>query len=167
VVGLQVITWIDHPGCRLEPFGCVVSGTDLPSGDLSDIRPWSVRVTPGPITSYAPGVGPFLRYSLLRLVILVGAVALFRLLGAGVLTAVVLGVVTSAALSYLFLGRSRDAVVARMVVWSQARRPRRSRFARGVAEDTAAEDAATPGPATGDAATPGPAAGDAGGGAAS
>lgn len=85
-------------------------------------------------------------YTLLRLAVLVAAFLVVWWAGAEPLLAGVVAVVVASAVSYLFLRKQRDATTA----WIAARAERRKAhqapqgaFARGVAADEAAEDAAT------------------------
>ncbi|WP_245534429.1 DUF4229 domain-containing protein [Xylanimonas cellulosilytica] len=88
---------------------------------------------------------PLVVYTLLRLVVLVAAFFVILWAGAQPLVAGVLAVVVASAVSYLFLRRQRDATavwIAQRVERRKGATPRRG-FARTVAEDEAAEDAAT------------------------
>jgi hypothetical protein len=80
-------------------------------------------------------VGPFVRYSLLRLTLLAAVLGVLFLLGARGLLLVLLAVVISAALSYVLLAGPREAFVQRMIERSEAR-------ARRVDPDADAEDTA-------------------------
>ncbi|GAB2451394.1 DUF4229 domain-containing protein [Xylanimonas ulmi] len=87
---------------------------------------------------------PFLLYSLYRVVVLLAAFGLLLLLGAHPVVAGVLAILIASAVAYLFLRRQRDAATAWLAARAQARKERRApgRFARAVAQDEAAEDAA-------------------------
>lgn len=93
--------------------------------------------------TYAVRMGPFLRYTALRLIVLVGVGALLWAVGLRYLLWAVLTVLLAAAVSYLLLSGPRDALLARL----ERSRPapadedaprRRAR----PDEDSAAEDAA-------------------------
>jgi hypothetical protein len=92
---------------------------------------------------------PVVKYMLARLVLFVLAVTVLGLLGAGRELALVVGLLISALLSYVLLGRLRDASSAVIIERVRARRERR-RAAR-VDEDALYEDALV------DAQTDGPA----------
>lgn len=95
-----------------------------------------------------PGRVPLVVYTLLRLAVLVVAFLVVWWVGAEPLLAGVVAVVVASAVSYLFLRKQRDAATT----WIAARAERRKAtkatqepkgaFARGVAADEAAEDAA-------------------------
>jgi hypothetical protein len=85
------------------------------------------------------GVLPVIKYMLARLVLFVLAVTLLGVLGAGRELALVGGLLISALLAYVLLGRLRDASTVVIVDRTQARAARR-RAAR-VDEDALHEDA--------------------------
>ncbi len=89
---------------------------------------------------------PLVVYTLLRLAVLVVAFLAVWWAGAEPLLAGVVAVVVASAVSYLFLRKQRDATTSWLAERAERRKavkgPRGS-FARGVAADEAAEDAAT------------------------
>ena len=94
--------------------------------------------------------GPFLRYTALRLALLVAVVAVLALAGARGVLLVVLAAVVSMALSYVLLRRQRDAVAIALDERIRARQAGTPpaggaglghRFREGLAQDEAAEDA--------------------------
>ena len=87
---------------------------------------------------YAGNVLPVVKYMLVRLVLFVAAVTLLGVLGAGRELALVGGLLISALLAYVLLGRLRDASTVAIVDRVQARAARR-RAARAD-EDTMYED---------------------------
>jgi hypothetical protein len=89
---------------------------------------------------------PLLVYTLLRLAIMVVAFLAIWRMGAEPSLAGVIAIVVAALVSYLALRKQRDASAAWIAarVESRRRAPKtRTAFARGVADDEAAEDAAT------------------------
>jgi hypothetical protein len=91
-------------------------------------------------------VAPFLKYTVLRLVLFVAALAVFALLGARGLLAVLLAAVASVALSLVLLRGPREELSRAIAERADPSRPRKpSRFSRRLAEDDAAEDAAAEG----------------------
>lgn len=88
-------------------------------------------------------MGPFLKYTVLRLALFVVLLGLFALLGARGLLAVLLAAVASVALSYVLLRGPREELSRAIAERVDPRRPRRRpRFIRRLAQDDAAEDAA-------------------------
>ena len=83
---------------------------------------------------------PVVTYSLLRLALFGAALGLLLLVGARGWLVPLVAAVIAFGLSYVVFGRQRDAAGAWMVERA-ARRERRSRLARAVEEDEAAEDA--------------------------
>lgn len=84
---------------------------------------------------------PLVTYSLLRLALFVMTLVGLWLAGMGSWLLVVVAVIASAALSYVLLGKQRDAAVA----WLEHRRtaPERGpRLSKALQDDAAAEDAA-------------------------
>lgn len=93
--------------------------------------------------TYAVRMGPFLRYTALRLLVLVAVGALLWAVGLRYLLWAVLTVVLAAGVSYLLLSRPRDALLERLGRSRPA--PTDEDAPRGRArpdEDSAAEDAA-------------------------
>jgi O-antigen ligase len=87
-------------------------------------------------------VAPFLKYTVLRLVLFVAALAVFALLGARGILAVLLAAVASVALSFVLLRGPREELSRAIAERADPSRPRRqSRVNRRLAEDDAAEDA--------------------------
>jgi hypothetical protein len=87
-------------------------------------------------------VAPFLKYTVLRLVLFVAALAVFALLGARGWLAVLLAAVASMALSFVLLRGPREELSRTIAERADPSRPRKpSRFGRRLAEDDAAEDA--------------------------
>lgn len=85
---------------------------------------------------------PVLKYTVMRLVLFVVALALLSLAGAGRLTAVVLAALVSALVSYLLLRGPRDAVAQVIAERVESRLDHPGRFGQGVREDEQVEDAA-------------------------
>jgi hypothetical protein len=83
---------------------------------------------------------PVVTYSLLRLGLFALALVGLWLAGMGSWLLVVVATVVSFALSYVVLGRQRDAA-ARWLAERRTTPERRSRFPRGVEDDAAHEDA--------------------------
>jgi hypothetical protein len=91
------------------------------------------------------GVLPVIKYMLARLVLFVLAVTVLGLLGAGREIALIGGLLISALLAYVLLGRLRDASTVVIVDRLQARSARR--HAARVEEDETYEDALVDAPA--------------------
>jgi hypothetical protein len=89
---------------------------------------------------------PVLKYTVMRLALFVGSLALAALLGAGPLVSIALAAVVSAALSYLFLRHPRDAVAQVIQQRVERRLDRPGRFVQGIRDDQAIEDAVAQGP---------------------
>jgi hypothetical protein len=87
-------------------------------------------------------VGPFLKYTLLRLGLFVAALAVFALLGAGGWLLVLLAAVASMALSIILLRGPRDELSAAIARRADPSARGQGRFDRGLSQDAAAEDAA-------------------------
>jgi UPF0716 family protein affecting phage T7 exclusion len=85
-------------------------------------------------------VSLFLRYSLLRLALFVAVAAMIYLVGARGWLWVLLSIVISAALSYLWLKGPRDDLARRLAERVEHRNPSRG-LAKRIADDNAAEDA--------------------------
>ena len=96
--------------------------------------------------TYAVQVGPFLRYTALRLLVLLAVGALLWAVGLRYLLWAVLTVLVAAAVSYVLLSGPRDALLARLGRSRPAPvdedAPRRPARATRADRDAAAEDAA-------------------------
>jgi Protein of unknown function (DUF4229) len=84
-----------------------------------------------------------LKYSVLRLALFVGLLAVFAVLGAGKIVALIGAALVSMMLSYLFLRRPRDEVTAVLAERMEHRAARRGPSAS--AQDEALEDAVVDG----------------------
>lgn len=83
---------------------------------------------------------PFLKYSVMRLALFVALLAVFWVLGAGRIVAIIGAALASMMLSYIFLRGPRQAVTAEIADHVQRRTERRAPTATEL--DEAAEDAA-------------------------
>lgn len=86
-------------------------------------------------------MGPFLRYTVLRLALFAAALVVFALLGAGGWLLVLLAAVASLALSVVLLRGPREDL-SRVLARRTAPRSRPERTASSPGEDETAEDAA-------------------------
>lgn len=84
-------------------------------------------------------MGPFFRYTVLRLALLLAVVAALYAIGARGALLLLMALLISAALSFILLRRPRDEVAQRIAQRAEGRID--SRLARKAAEDNAAEDA--------------------------
>ena len=89
-------------------------------------------------------MGPFLRYTVLRLTLFAAALLVFALLGAGGWLLVLLAAVASLALSVVLLKGPREDL-SRLLASRSAPARRPGRTASGAGRDEAAEDAAVEG----------------------
>lgn len=88
---------------------------------------------------------PVLRYSLLRFALFTACLGVLYLAGARGLLDLVLAAAVSLALSYVLLAGPRRQVSELLAERTTRRTSPRGRFARGIAEDAALEDAAVDG----------------------
>lgn len=84
-------------------------------------------------------MSPFVRYSLMRLTLLMGVLALLYLVGARGLMLLLLAAVISAGLSYVLLRGPRDELALRIVDRTEGRI--QGKLDRKVSADNAEEDA--------------------------
>ncbi|ROS76693.1 DUF4229 domain-containing protein [Cellulomonas sp. PhB143] len=85
---------------------------------------------------------PLIIYSVLRIALFVVALVGLWLAGMGGWLVVLVAAAIALMLSYLLLGRPRDAASRYMAERVERRKERRSRFSEKLDEDAAAEDAA-------------------------
>jgi hypothetical protein len=117
----------------------------VPAG--REIGDAAFSASPGQILSghtYAGRVLPVLRYSLLRFALFIACLGILYLAGARGLLDLVLAAAVSLGLSYVLLAGPRRQMTELLAARAARRTPAapRGRFARGIAQDAATEDAA-------------------------